>query len=235
MMDLKQINEKFETYIRPQTFPVALKLCESGEEMPERVKLPMRDLGYKVTICQAIGMSRRYGWTLAVGNDHQCCIGGALAMGFISKPPKGFPFPSDKQNESGKYSYLLIAPITRAAFEPDIVVIYGNSAQAMRLSHSVVMGAGQGVVSARGTGIADCGDILTTGSDECRFILPSGGDRVYGSTQDNEVIFTIAGSSVEAIAKGLEETHNMGFRYPVLTDMRHRPALAPFLEIPENT
>lgn len=234
MMDLNQINELFDRYIKPQTFPVALKLCKSGDEMPERVKLPVRDLGYQVTICQAIGMSRRYGWTLAVSHDDQCCIGGALAMGFVSKAPQGFPFPPDKQIEAGKYSHLLIAPITRAAFEPDLVVLYGNSAQVMRLSHSVVMGPVQDVVSARGAGMADCGDILTTAGGECRFILPSGGDRVYGSTQDNEVLFAIPGASVEAVAKGLEDTHNMGFRYPVLTDMRHRPALAPFLEIPEE-
>ena len=37
-----------------------------------------------------------------------------------------------------------------------------------------------------------------------------------------------------AVLKALEETHNAGFRYPIVTDLRHRPALPPFLEIPKE-
>jgi hypothetical protein len=34
--------------------------------------------------------------------------------------------------------------------------------------------------------------------------------------------------------KALADTHAIGFRYPVLADVRHRPNLPPFLEIPKN-
>ncbi len=39
-MDLKQVNETLNSYIRPQTFPLALKLCASQKELPERVRMP---------------------------------------------------------------------------------------------------------------------------------------------------------------------------------------------------
>ena len=68
----------------------------------------------------------------------------------------------------------------------------------------------------------------------CQFILPSGEDRIFGSTQDHEVIFTMPKSKFQAVIEGLANTHKVGFRYPVLTDLRHRPALAPFLEIPKD-
>ena len=42
----------------------------------------MRDLRYPIALCQATGLTRRYGWTMAVGKEDQCCIGGARAMGF---------------------------------------------------------------------------------------------------------------------------------------------------------
>ena len=235
-MDLKQVNETLNLYIRPQTFPLALKLCRSENELPGRVRMPARDLGYQVALCQAIGMARRYGWVMAIGKDDQCCIGGALTMGFIVQSPEGvaFPTPAEKQLEAGKYSHLLMAPIGTADFEPDVIVIYGNSAQVYRLVQAASMGAGQGV-SAIASGAADCGDIVarTFLSNECQSILPGGGDRVYGGTQDHEVIFTMPPGKVEAVLKALEDTHKAGFRYPILTDLRHRPALPPMLEIPK--
>ena len=233
-MDFKQVTDTLNFYIRPQTFPLALKLCQSESELPEKVRMPVRDLGYQITLCQGVGLARRFGWTMAIGKDDQCCIGGAIAMGFLSEVPAGMTADAEKALDFGKYSHLLVAPLHTTNFEPDVVVIYGNSAQAMRLVQAASLAFGQGI-SAVASGSMDCGDIVarTTLSDECQFILPSGGDRVFGSTQDHEVIFTMPPSKIEAVLKGLEDTHKAGFRYPILTDLRHRPALPPMLEIPK--
>jgi len=235
-MDLKKINDALNQYIRPQTFPVALKLCQSDDELPERVRMPMRDLGYQIALCQATALTRRFGWTMALGKEDQCCIAGARTMGFESAGAGG-PVGEDKQLEPGKYKYHLTASLERTDFEPDVILIYGNSAQIMRLVQSAIGGpGGQGTVNAVATGFGDCGDIAarTVLSGECQFILPSGGDRIFGSTQDHEVIFTIPKSKVEAVVGGLENTHKIGFRYPVINDIRHRPNLPPFMEIPKK-
>jgi len=231
-MDFKQINETLNLYVRPQTFPLALKLCQSESELSERVRIPVRDMGHQVTLCQGYGIARRFRWVVAIGKEDQCCVGGASAMGFIAERPNEEPV---KRLETGKYSHLLIAPTEIADFEPDIILIYTNPAQAMRLAQSATRSAGESV-SAIATGAGDCGDIVarTTRSNQCQFILPSGGDRVFGGTQDDEMIFTIPWSKVEAVMNGLEETHKAGFRYPVLSDLRHAPALPPFLQVPEG-
>lgn len=223
-LDLKQVSEALNRYIRPQTFPVAYKLLQSKDEIPERyVRIPMRDMGYPITLCQATGLTRRFGWTVAVGKEDQCCRGGAQAMGFLSE---GGRF------EPGKYKYQLTATIDRATFDPDLIAIYGNSAQIMRLCQA----AGRESVNAVATGSGDCGDIVgTVLSGKCQFILPSGGDRIFGSTQDHEVIFTIPQSRTEMVVQGLEKTHKTGFRYPIVTDLRHKPELPPFLRIPEGS
>jgi len=233
-MDLRQVNETLNFYIRPQTFPLALKLCQSESELPERVRMPVRDLGYQIALCQGIGIARRYGWTLAIGKDDQCCVGGAAAMGFVSETPGAPPVSSEKTLTFGKYSHLLVAPIHSATFEPDVVAIYVNSAQAMRLVQAAIPTPGQGL-PAVASGAMDCGDIVarTTVSDDCQFILPSGGDRVFGSAQDHELIFTMPRSKIEAVMQGLDNTHKAGFRYPILTDLRHHPVLPPFLEMPK--
>jgi len=235
-MNMKQANEMLNLYIRPQTFPLALKLCRSKEELPDKVKIPLRDMGHQIALCQAISLSRRYGWTVAVGKEDQCCIGGHIAMGFIDNPSKSLlsQSPPEKRHATGKYSHLLSTPLDRADFEPDVVCLYVNSAQATRLVQAAGMGGGG--VSAIATGFGDCGDIAarTINTDLCQFILPSGGDRVLSSTQDDEVIFTIPNSKIELMMKALEDTYKAGFRYPVIHDIRHRPNLPPFLEIPQD-
>jgi len=59
-MDVKQTTDTLNFYIRPQTFPLALKLCSSESELPDKVRVPMRDLGYQIALCQGIGLARRY-------------------------------------------------------------------------------------------------------------------------------------------------------------------------------
>lgn len=231
-MDLKQANEILNTYIKPQTFPLALRLCQSESELPERVTMPMRDLGYKITLCQGYGIARRFRWAVAVGREDQCCVGGASTMGFIAERPNE---ELAKRLEAGKYSHLLIAPTEIASFEPDLLLLYVNSAQAMRLAQSVARNEGE-TVSSITTGAGDCGDIVarTTKAKQCQSIVPSGGDRVFGGTQDHELIFTIPWSKAEAVINGLEQTHRDGFRYPILSDLRHAPSLPPFLRMPED-
>ena len=155
-------------------------------------------------------------------------------MGFLDNPSQGGLIDAAKMHEPGKYQYMVSAPIDRADFEPDIICTYVNSAQAMRLAQAANSGGG-GIGQTAATGIGDCSDIMvsTVKTDLCQFILPSGGDRAFGSTQDYELVFTIPKSKIELMMKALEDTHKIGFRYPILTDVRHRPNLAPFLEIPK--
>ena len=236
-MEPGKANEMINKYIRPATFPIALKLCQTEDELPDKVRRPMRDMGHPINLCQGTALTRRYGWSMALSKEDQCCIGGAQAMGFIPKGSEG-PVGKDKQFESGKYRYHLTATLERADFDPDVVIVFGNSAQIMRLVQSATGGpGGQGKVNAVATGFGDCGDIAarTVLSGECQFILPSGGDRVFGSTQNHEVIFTTPGSKLGEVMESLEKTHKMGFRYPVVTDIRHRPNLPPFLEIPKES
>ena len=58
---LKEVIEKIESYVRPATFPVAVRLLAPDEPIPERAKRPQRDLGVQITTCQGVTMARRYG------------------------------------------------------------------------------------------------------------------------------------------------------------------------------
>ena len=58
LSDLNSYGEELEKRLRLKTFPLAVKLLEKEEDIPEGAIRPKRDLGYHLALCQgfAIGI-----------------------------------------------------------------------------------------------------------------------------------------------------------------------------------
>jgi len=82
-LNLIEVNETIQFYIKPQTFPVAVRMCESGEDLPAKTKRPKRDLGSTIAVCQGISLARRYGWTIAIGQENESCPHGLFVLGYV--------------------------------------------------------------------------------------------------------------------------------------------------------
>lgn len=235
--------EALEKYVKPQTFPVGIKMLERAD-FPDRVKTG-RDLNRKIATCQAIGMARRYGWSIGLTKKDLQCAPGFLVIGF-SKPTEYYlegnlcekmyteskkaGRRTEKETEKfevGEFKAVLITPL-KYMEESDIVVIYGNSAQIMRLIQARLYTSG-GRLSSSSSGRLDCSDIIvsTLKKDECQYIVPCYGDRVFSMTQDHEMIFTIPRSKISLMIKGLEGTHMGGVRYPIPHNLRFQPEFPP--------
>lgn len=254
MVNLKEVNEALNLYIRPQTFPLAIKMCCSSDELPQKVRIPKRDLGISITVCQGIAMARRYGWTIAISNEDQCCPHGAFVLGFV--PGKGYLDGSYAESlglggreqfartaralsrlEYGRYKFMLVAPLHSATFQPDLVLLFGNPAQIARLVQGALALEGGSLTSTATPGIACSGFIarpLLTG--ECQFILSGAGDRYFALTQDHELAFAIPQNKIDSTIKGLEVGHKSGMhRYPTPSFLRFEGQLPPayykFLEM----
>ena len=150
-MDAVTLSGHLEKHLRVSTFPLGLKSLKPGEPLPDRVKVPTKHMGIKVAICQAISIARRYGWGMAVsGEDISCPIAkaafgfeerneyytsGKLAEGmYASCGDAGAKFEEAlAKYDIGEYAYVVAAPLGRATFTPDTVLVYGNSAQVLRL------------------------------------------------------------------------------------------------------
>ncbi len=246
MPSSREINETLNVYVRPSTFPVGVLPLATVEDGPadllKKAKAPLADLGQTMTICMAIGAVRRYGWTLLVRREDNPCPLGGIAMGFEPVTDKfldGSLFaqytgrPADAlardaetafKFDHGAYEALLIAPLHAGDFEPDVTIVYGNSAQVMRLVQAAVFFTG-GPVKSQASGVLDCSDLVVQAmrNDECQFILPCNGDRVFGMAQDHEMAFTMPKSQVDTVLRGLAETHRRGQRFPIPTFMRFTP------------
>jgi len=238
-MDAAVLNGHLEKHLRVATFPVALKSLRPGEPVPAKAKRPLAHLGVKVAICQAIGLARRYGWTLAFsGEDLSCPIAkavfgfeprnvyytsGALADGmYASCREAGARFEEalPKYGE-GEFAFVVAGPLGRIDFVPDTVLVYGNPAQVLRLVNAALYEKG-GSFRMESTGRGDCADIVIRSrqSGEPQMILPCYGDRIFGHTADDEMAFTFPFSMGDRVVKGLEGTHAGGVRYPVPVYLR---------------
>jgi uncharacterized protein (DUF169 family) len=233
MTDLRQVDRELATYIRPLTFPLAIKMLKSQEEIPEKTRRPFQQMKKRVAICQGIGMARKLGWAVAMGKDDMQCSLGAAPFGFF----KNIDFYNEgnlaagmftatkeagKKEETlidrfdyGLYSHILVAPLNRASFDPDVLMVYGNPAQIMRLIQGALYNEG-GAVQSSSMGRLGCSAIITVmKTNNCRYLVPGNGDRIFGMTQDYEMTFLIPASKIDMVLDGLAKTDQAGVRYPI--------------------
>jgi uncharacterized protein (DUF169 family) len=238
-VEAQELETAIARYLRPDSFPLAVATAVDAEALPARAKRPGRDLGIRVSICQGISMSRFYGWTLAMGaEDLSCPIAevafghrpavpyyeeGNLALGMYAATPTAARATEAAVPKLPTSTYVVVAPLARATFTPEVVVIYGNPAQVMVAVAAALFERG-GVLHSVFNARADCAEIVTRTrlTGEPQVILPCYGDRVFGQTQDHELAFTLPWSWAERFQRGLEGTHAGGVRYPIPRYLRYQ-------------
>jgi len=249
LVDNKELSDIFDKHLRTQTFPLAIKMLAEDDEIPGRTKIPFKDLNARIAVCQGFAISRKYGWALAISRDDISCPLTKIAFGF-DKEPEFYTEGNlccdmyTETKEAGaitesevakfpyeKYKSILVSPVSRASFQPDVILIYGNSAQVMILVTAFLYKSG-GYLSSKFSGRLDCSDsvIRTMQTDECQVVLPCYGDRIFGQTEDYEMAFTIPASKIEQVVEGLQGTHKGGVRYPIPSFLRYQGQYPPKYE-----
>jgi uncharacterized protein (DUF169 family) len=248
MTDWTKKAEALNRLIRPLTFPIAVKLVKTVEEFPEKARRPSRDMGFKTNVCVGMTMARKYGWTVAMAAEDNACLIAAYTYGW-SEPESGakkaladfmtvmkYTANEDAARTAmdaveqvklrkGAYAGVVFSPLERTRIEPDLVMIFCNAAQLMRLVHGATQETGvplQSIFSGRG-GTCTEGVLQTFKSGQPKVVLPGNGDRVWAMVQDGEMAFTIPAELLDSVINGLEATHQTGVRYPIPVDIRHAP------------
>lgn len=233
MISLGEIEKAFSVYIRHQTHPLAVKMVESEDAVPPAAKRPLKDFGAPFALCQAIGLSRREGLCIALDRDSLSCPIALAGLGFVT--PEEFlsgKYPLAPTNQSsearrniaeslprfpfGRYRSILIAPISKAGFEPDAIVFYGSSAQVMRLIQAAVFASGEGLTSkAMGTGGCLLPVVAPVLEGNCKYAVPGNGDRRLGLVADGEMVFAMPKNRFEEVVAGLKLSDEGKQTYPV--------------------
>jgi uncharacterized protein (DUF169 family) len=129
--EFNRLGEELETLLFLQTSPVAVKMLEKEADIPPGAIRPKKDRGYHLAQCQAFAMSRREKITVAMLKEDNWCPGAVISYGLVPRPddPTARAQNTGDCFDYGKYIGILTAPLQKADFEPDVVIIYCNTNQ----------------------------------------------------------------------------------------------------------
>jgi uncharacterized protein (DUF169 family) len=138
LTEYNRYGEELENLLGLHTSPIAVKMLEKEEDIPEGAIRPKKDRSYHLAQCQAFAMSRRERATVAMLKEDNWCPGAVIAYGLVPKPDDPVVRAQDCF-EYGKYIGILTAPLKKAAFEPDVVMIYCDTNQLRIILLSLTM------------------------------------------------------------------------------------------------
>ena len=113
---------------------------------------------------------------------------------------------------------IVLAPLVSGAFDPEVVMVYGNPAQIMMLMCGLqkekyerfsFFFIGEGACA---DSLAQC---YVTGKPS--LAIPCYGERHFGQVADDEIVIALPPKELERAVKGLEKLAAIGFRYPIRT------------------
>ena len=227
-----KLDEQLNKYLRLATFPVAVKLLEDPKEL-DNIKFLKRP-ETEIVICQLFSFSRYYGWTMGCNKEDNICPLANISLGFeeTHKLFEEGAFFIGRYNETkeaakkttqtipkvpfGKYKAIVSGALHRIDFNTDLILIWGNSAQIMRIIQGYLWRKG-GRVSMSTFCDGVCADTISKAilTNDLQIAFPCLGDRRYGNATDNDLIASIPIGIIDEIIKGMEETHKAGTRYPI--------------------
>jgi len=232
MSKWKDVYNRLNEYLLLSTYPVGIKLLKDEREFKnfKYLKRPEEE----IALCQIFSYSRYYGWTMGCTKEENICPLADIALGF-EKPFELFKegaFFIGRYNETKEaakrttasmpfiadegFSAIVSGALHRIDYDPDIILIWGNSAQIMRLIQaSLWKEGGRFTMSTFCDGV--CADMISEVylTHKMQVSFPCLGDRRFGLAKDSDLIASFPIDLMEEIIEGLEKTHKAGTRYPI--------------------
>lgn len=244
-MELIQAHEyadELDRRLRLRTYPLAIKMIEREEEVPEGATRPVRDLGVHLDLCQVFATSRRSGDTIVATKDDNWCCEPVIGFG-LAEPPQEFleghnRFPQDVVSldagknyaadlprlPTGMYVAVLSGPLATTQVVPDAIVLYVDSEQLSLLMLAREHKNGHDLkVSMSSHAACVYAVVPSLKSGECHVAVPCRGDRYIAMASHDEMIFTIPIGKLEEVIQGLRHVEKAGSRLPRNFRMKPEP------------
>lgn len=214
-----------------RTYPIAIKMLKDQSDIPQGAVRPKKDIGEHYSICQAFGIVRRRGTALAMFIEDHWCFEPIIAYGLV-EPPEDFmegsgsaffvqsPEGAKKRSNEipllphGKYAGMVMAPLHKANFDPDLTVIYCNATQLRHMLFALMNKNGYRVTSTLDpiwSCVHSVVPSLLTG--ECEVTVPDPGEFERGAVGDDEMMFTIPAGKMNEFMDGVYHYEKMGMGY----------------------
>jgi uncharacterized protein (DUF169 family) len=232
MSEWKDRSEGLKARLRLRTDPIAYKKLDRSGDLDEIQGLVRWSQG--CTFCQVPYLARVMGMTVGFTPDDKMLdrckrLHGLLATDEATKKQEAAMLsrtwmPSEAEASKQQEDYplippgeaIVVSPLDKASFEPDVISIYGNPAQIMMLmcglqklkyERFAFHFIGEGACA---DSIAQC---YTSGKPA--LAIPCYGERALGQVADDEIVLALPPAAVDRALEGLDMLEKVGFRYPI--------------------
>lgn len=231
MNDIAEINrqgQEIERQLLLRTAPVAVRFLREEAEIPGKALRPKRDRGFHLAQCQAFAMTRRQRTTVAMLKEDHWCWAPLMGFGMVpfeAQQPGSGAMVEDPQAaarlhatwphfEQGKYIGVVSSPLSSSAFEPDVVLIYSNTAQMRTLMMAIKYKEGR-LVESRFDPIDSCvfSTVPTVLSGDFRLTLPDPGEYERAMAGEDEIILSVPIAKLDTLVSGLAHLDTIGTGY----------------------
>jgi len=223
--------DRLERLLRMSSYPLAVKMLRKEEDIPSLAKRPLRDFGYHLDTCQCFAISRRIGEMIAETQEDMWCFEPALAFGFTGGNREAYNeglkfflegktrYPEGAKDlaiaakwahsfprfEADEYVAIVSAPLMRAGFEPDLILLYVNPSQLNQILNGLVFEWGENIpckIAAHGGCVNYVVPAMKTGG----FWVsnPCGGDFSFAINTPDELVFTVPMMKLERLLAGMD-------------------------------
>jgi len=172
-----------------------------------------------------VAIARIQGRKIFATRNDMACVVGAVTLGLIEEPEimkKGYLASSSRKDldlaveftksiprvHDKQVSSVAVCPLKSMPFEPDVIVIYGNSLQVMKIITSYLWDKQGRVEVALGGEFSVCGDVIakTYITNRLQFSIPCNGERVSAGVSENELSVGIPGKDIVGVCEGLKRS-----------------------------
>ena len=232
MNDWAELGTELENTLRLKTKIIAYRRLEKAEELDSLKNVVRIDRFF--TFCQVPFMVRVNGITVGMTREDKIQDRCSRLFGLKQATEKSmnaeaamlsttwFRSPEEALQQQNDYyrvpvgGAIVLAPLTKQKFEPEVLLMYGNPAQIMmilcglqkvkyeRFSFSFI---GEGACT---DSLAQC---YITGKPAVS--IPCYGERSMGGVSDDEMAIALPPGELERTISGLKQLAKIGFKYPI--------------------
>ncbi len=225
-MNLTDSSRILKSVLKIDSAPVAVKFVEANDGQVAKI---LQEDGFTkpdepVNACQLLAVARLYGRKIIANNEVMACIVGAVALNFADAPramTNGYlalasrkdlkvasEFVSTVPRVQGKpMDMVACAPLDVMPLDPDLVVVYGNSLQVMKMIQAYLWDKPGRLDVSLGGEFSVCADIIakTFMTNSFQFSIPCIGERTSSGVSDNELSVGIPMKDLNSICETLKQ------------------------------
>jgi len=213
------VSEKLKEKLGLDKSPVAIKLVLKEEDIPEGIE----KIDETIRHCEMVQQVSKGGIFFATANE-QMCKGGAAAIGLAEAPEK--IKTGEFYYELGRFSSIgagkrtmdkipkiepimyaaVYTPLEEANFDPDVIVVICNPAQALKLVQAMVYTLGGRVLADFAGLMSVCADAVAGPYARAfaNITLGCSGSRTYAGIKDDELIVGMNAENIGCIINALD-------------------------------